>query len=128
MKKLFLFAFAAMTASILISSCKKSDPVSIVGRWNIVDQIYTSNGISDTTIATQGDYADFRSDGKLIIGNNVAPTDTSTYSVSNNTLYLTYSGGIGGDTLQIQSLTLNSLKLYQVDANANASWIINMSR
>ncbi len=128
MKKLFLFGVAAMTASVLISSCKKSDPVSIVGRWNMVDQVYTSNGISDTTIASQGDYADFRADGKLILGNNLTPSDTSAYSISNSKLYITYSNGGGNDTLQIQSLTLNSLKLYQADPANNSSWTINMSR
>lgn len=128
MKKVFLFAFAAMSASVMISSCKKSDPVSIVGRWSIVDQINTSNGISDTIIATQGDFLDFRSDGKLIIGNNTVVNDTSAYSVSNSKLYITSSNGNGNDTLQIQSLTLNSLKLYQADASSNSSWTINMSR
>jgi hypothetical protein len=117
-----------MSASVMISSCKKSDPVSIVGRWSIVDQINTSNGISDTIIATQGDFLDFRSDGKLIIGNNTVVNDTSAYSVSNSKLYITSSNGNGNDTLQIQSLTLNSLKLYQADLTSNSSWTINMSR
>lgn len=128
MKKLFLFGIAAMTASVLISSCKKSDPVSIVGKWNFVNQIYYSNGIYDTMVNTQGEYADFRADGKLIIGNSIAPSDTNNYIVSNNKLYVTYSNGNPNDTLQIQSLTLNYLKLYQAEPASNSSWTLNMSR
>lgn len=128
MKKVILFGIAVMAASITISSCKKSDSASIVGKWNLINSIYTSNNVSDTTLATQGEYVDFRTDGKVISYDNNGLADTIYYSVSNGRLYVSQVVGGENDTLQIQSLTSNFLKLYFADPTGDYSYTSNYSR
>ncbi len=125
MKKLFLFVIVAATGSVLISSCKKSDPVSIVGKWNLVNQISCSSGVCDTLPPTAGDYAEFTSGGLLISGNNNVPTDTINYSVSNSNLYISYPSA-GSDTFHINTLTNSSLQLFRDYGTSTAT--IDFSR
>jgi hypothetical protein len=107
-------------------SCSKNDPISssnssIQGRWNFpsarLKYSSSSGGVyldyyDSTELQPAGSYLTFNADGTVVHGDNFGPQDTTNYLVNNNLLML-YNGA-DFDTLKIQSLTANSLNLYNI--------------
>jgi hypothetical protein len=121
MKKIKMsLAFAAI-AAILFSACKKADDTPakttqqlVQGTWNFQKEYYHENygGVEyrDTTIGLTGEYADFRTDGKIYFFASTG-NDTLPYSVvGNDKIVIDY--GSFNDTSTIQVLTDHAMQLY----------------
>ncbi|MEI8053167.1 MAG: hypothetical protein WCH52_05425 [Bacteroidota bacterium] len=130
-------------------SCSKnetsnsSNPTNptVQGRWNFPSARYkysvSSGGVyldySDSTeLQPAGSYLTFNADGTVVHGDNSGPQDTTNYTVNNNLLIL--SDGTYIDTLTIQSLTANTMNLYNIDVvtmnnqtDSSEAWI-NLNR
>jgi len=129
MKPTYFLIVAALIA-ICFSACKKdsSSQSDLIGKWNlqyVTSRVTTSNGSADslTAYASNGDYLDFRSDGKVysnkwlqlhltsgnkIIADNIHSYDTTSYHlISNKLVSLDVLNTI--DTIQINQLTSTQL-------------------
>src|SRR5688572_13746046 len=72
-----LLLTGALSAVVLFTACKKDDPVTpelttlqkLQAKWNyerMTDHIFIGGmSLRDTVVADPGDYADFRTDGKV---------------------------------------------------------------
>jgi hypothetical protein len=120
MKSAMLFLATVAIFGILFSACKKSDDTakttqqSLQGVWNFQKEYYHENyggsEYRDTTIGVTGEYADFRTDGKIYISASTG-NDTLSYSVlGNDKIVIAYSSF--NDTSTIQVLTDHALQLY----------------
>ena len=117
----------------ILFSCNKNDSSSlnvysgpVIRKWNIVRHIDTTvffNGPTtyiDYQPATGGDYLDFRAEGKLYRFEN-GVTDTSTFTLSNDSLVVTHKYAPIVTTFIIEVSTTDSLQLNGV------SYVINNS-
>lgn len=128
-----------------IISCLKDSPVSIVGKWNIVnDSIFLEGnqmypGENTNYIGTQADYFNFTSDGNLYVKKGTS-FDTATYHLlSDDKIELIYfsangisfgtAGAIRG-TYHIINLTAHSvsLSLSGLTPEGRQAEIINLKR
>ena len=113
-KKTMIFLLAG---AAIFTACKKNDSTArttaqkVVGKWTYVSDIgtYIHLGVShpNSYIGIAGDFIDFRSDGTLYDHYN-GGSDTTSYTILSDALIK-----IDSDTLQIKTLTDNSLVLYQ---------------
>lgn len=119
MKKAFKFIISIIVLSLFIYSCKKKDSTTAVlqkvqAKWSIVriiDHFHDPGSIpadtTDTYTGVNGDYIDFRTDGKAYT-NLGGSADTSGYTLSGDTSIIIASGG----NYKIQTLTSNAFTLY----------------
>ena len=126
MKKALLSALLVAAVAI---GCKKdsSSSSSIVGKWTFTNQVEwnepkTGAIQKDTTTYDPTSYVNFLSNGtcyehdSYMSGNTVKSNyDTSTYTVSGNTLTLIHQGVAGSAT--IQNLSSNNFTLYNKITN-----------
>ena len=116
-----LMVFAAIAVAVIsMTSCKKDNddtPATLAGQWNLQKDITWTTILGtpskDTTVYDQGSYVNFAADGKVYskyIESGAVGYDTSSYTISGTNLILL--GGTSNDTLQIQSLTNNSVTLH----------------
>ncbi len=131
MKNLIL-ALAMITGLIFASSCKKNkdNGLSLKGKWNIVSTQFrhVENGTETdnyTYTGVAGDYVDFRNDNKVY--SHVDGDDgVAHYEILENNKVI-----IDEDTLEIQSLTSASVRLYQKrieDANTFKEIAVKLKR
>lgn len=124
-----LLSFIILTIIVLVISCKKDEATNssantptIIGKWtydNWVDwSTVTGSPIKkDTSFAHTGEYADFRTDGKVYSRNwhnSVYSYDTSNFVVKGTSLIVSYpnAGYSKSDTAEIKTLTTSKLTLY----------------
>lgn len=111
-------------AAILFTSCKKDGETvtpttlqKIQGTWTFQKEISHdfNSGVHyrDTTYGITGDYADFRTDGK-VYSRFVGGYDTASYSILGNNKLITSTGGLypSRDTADITVLSNNQLQFY----------------
>jgi hypothetical protein len=125
MKKMKKGILLLITGAILFSACKKDkteEPVvktvaqKVVAKWNAINFVendfYNNTPHITTTPAVAGDYADFRTDGK-VYSQFLGMKDTVAYSIVNdNTIK------IDGDNYEIKTLTDNQFILYNKFINS----------
>jgi hypothetical protein len=135
MKKLHLVLGIVLFTGIIFSACKKDDnntsrttTEKLQAKWNFQKEYYheyDGTDYRDTTIGISGDYADFRTDGKVYLHIAGFGDDTASYSVIDDSkiVFVTPTGSgssLNYDTATIQVLTDNSLQ-YHVKEPSNAS-------
>ncbi len=129
--KTLLFGLAIISSFIITSSCKKNknDEITLKGKWNVVSiiyhEVYLGENYDDNYIGKSGDYVDFKS-GNVLHVHIDGDDDTDTYEILTNDRLV-----IGEDTLQIQSLTSSTVRLYQkviVNATDYSENTINLKR
>ena len=133
MKKSILYA--AVITTLVIAACKKNDDTpsaaSLQNKWGIIRVNYQAveNGVTVDTYNYTGvaeDYIDFRSDNKVYLFVD-GSEDTSSYQILNNNKVVIDVV----DTLEIQSLTSTSVKLYSkvyTDVNSYEENTIDLKR
>ena len=125
MKNLKILSLIAIV-TIIFTACKKDDPATpttlqkLQGKWNFqkgyYHEYYNGSHSYDTSFAVAGDYADFRTDGKVYFKFE-NDFDTLGYSVlGDNKLIATSLGAFPtSDTLNILTLTATEFQINQVD-------------
>ena len=125
MKKATFLICTIVLSALLFSACKKSNDVTITtlqriqAKWAVDKEYYHDNysGVDfrDTTYGVVGDYADYRTDGKVYykIGSYL---DTASYALLGDTKIITTYSSPGSssysDTATILVLTDNQFQLY----------------
>ncbi len=126
MKNLLLSAI--ILSVMVLFSCGKNDPSihAITGNWNIVSDTTWSSGIGpngtpsgNKYTGVAGDHFNFTSSGKLYVKEGNIKLDTANYTISGDTLKLTYrylyEGGVtvqgASGSFIISTLTNQSLIL-----------------
>lgn len=124
MKKIFFILVLIFSVTVITTSCKKkvtekSAAEKLQNKWTFINAVVNSyySGANHITTVTgnNGDYMDFRADGKLYVRLQ-SSMDTVGYNLSGSDKIIID----GTDTLTIQTLTDNALKLYMKDV-INAS-------
>ena len=147
MKEKIWFSVVFLTIIVLVISCKKDEATNssantptIIGKWtydNSVDWVtVTGSPIKkDTSVAHTGEYADFRTEGKVYSRNwhnSVYSYDTSNFVVKGTNLIVSYpnAGYSKSDTFEIKTLTVNKLTLYGFYRNSGLleEWWENFSK
>ena len=113
-KKTMIFLFAG---AAIFTACKKNDTTAtttgqkVVAKWTIVsdNQVHVEAGVSHPSNynGVAGDYADFRTDGKVYVHSD-GSYDTSAYKIISDA-----SIKLESDTFQIKTLTTTSFILYK---------------
>jgi hypothetical protein len=113
MKSLLNLLYVFVVFFIFFSSCKKVEPESIIGKWNIQrDSTYAGIGSNNHSViysAQPGDYFNFASDGHIYSREN-SMLDTLSYTLSSGSVMISnfgYEGGVG--TGKIKSSSTHSL-------------------
>ena len=147
MKEKILFITIIFTIIVLVFSCKKEEATNssvntptIIGNWTYDNSVnwvtITGSPIKkDTSVAHTGEYADFRTDGKVYSRNwhnSVYSYDTSNFVVKGTNLIVSYlnAGYSKSDTFEIKTLTVNKLTLYgfYITSGALEEWWENFSK
>lgn len=109
MKSLSNSLFVIIIFFILLPSCKKIGPESVIGKWNIQkDSTYAGVGIGNHQVIYSGqpdDYFNFTSDGHIYSMEN-SILDTLSYTISSDSVMIPdfgYGGGIGKGKIQSSS-------------------------
>jgi len=121
MKKIIL---SAVFATLFITACHKDPPApapSLIGKWGVVNILVKEidNGAivyNDNYTGQASDYMEFKNDNTLSLF-----IDGSNFII-NYKLLPNNKVEISGDTLTIQSLTANSVTLYQKDDTGSNSF------
>ena len=121
MKKIIL---ASVFATLFVTACHKDPPApapSLIGKWgvvNILDKEVDNGTIvyNDNYTGQTSDYMEFKNDNTLSLF-----IDGSGFII-NYKLLPNNKVEISGDTLTIQSLTANSVTLYQKDDTGSNSF------
>ncbi|MEO6837965.1 MAG: hypothetical protein ABI185_06230 [Ginsengibacter sp.] len=110
LNSLFLFVVV-----IFLSSCKKIGPESIIGKWNIQEDLtYVGVGSNNHSVSYAGqpdDYFNFTSDGHIYSREN-SILDTLSYRVSSGSVMIPNfddAGGVGKG--EIKSSSTHSLSI-----------------
>jgi len=108
-----------LAGTALFTACKKTDTAAtttaqkVLGKWTFVSKLtrekFQGTWKSYNITGQPGDYADFRTDGKLYSYANTE-YDTSSYAIISDKLLK-----FNKDTFQINTLTTNSFVIYQSD-------------
>lgn len=133
MKKLIL-SIAIITSLIIAASCKKDKDKNnsslLINKWELVNTSYreVENGVevyTDNYTGVAGDYVDFRSDNK-VYSHSDGFDDVANFKILNNNKVV-----IDEDTLEIQSLSSASVRLYRKwfeDVNSFEEITVNLKR
>jgi hypothetical protein len=129
MKKIL---FSIAIATLALTACKKDKdkPASLVNKWSVADThiVEIVSGLvffEDRYTGVAADYLDFRSDNKLYSSID-GSSDVVPYQLVGTDKVV-----IDGDTFLIQSLTLNSVRLYMRDPATGNTYIeatVNLKR
>ena len=118
MKKNILYFITAISLILILISCTKDNSPSspVIRKWNIVRHVDTTHFFNGPIVyldyqpPNHSDYLDFRSDGKLYrLENGVM--DTSTFTLSNDTLIVNHTYAPDITTFKIEVSTTDSLQL-----------------
>ena len=114
-----------LAGAALFTACKKTETTAtttaqkVLGKWTIVSKFsreYYQGTWNNYSITGQaGEYADFRTDGKVYSNFN-ASLDTASYAIISDKLLK-----FNKDTFQIKTLTANSFVIYQSEFTARDS-------
>lgn len=109
-----LFLIVSVTPSCKKKDAEKTTAQKLQNKWTFLNATdnnhYSGIDHSATINGNTGDYMDFRTNGKVYVRLQ-SSNDTSNYVLSGDTKIIIDNT----DTLTIQSLTDNALKLYQKD-------------
>lgn len=129
MKKIL---FCIAIATVAFTACKKDKdkPASLVNKWSVVNThiVEINNGLvfyDERYTGVAADYLDFRNDNKLYSSID-GSSDVVPYQLSGTDKVI-----IDGDTFTIQSLTLNSVRLYMREpatGNTYTEATVNLKR
>ena len=121
-KKTMIFLLAS---AAVFTACKKTETTltttqKVLGKWTYVGeagtQTYQGTTKPTSYTATAGDYADFRTDGKMYSRAQGNYFDTTTYFILNDTLIK-----IKKDTATIKTLTTSSFVFHYKRATPDFS-------
>ena len=118
--------FLLLSITVLFIACNKDDDEQttaqkLMNKWSVSTIVEDNNGTVSTYQAMPSDYIDYRADGKVYY-NTFSSPDTFTYTILNDK----YIVQDNSDTLEIKTLTSNTLVLYYHNTNNTYKYTENL--